>query len=139
MYSVVSHAKYRDTLYPDCFWCNGICEISYFYIFDDKLLSYLYYDPPFQFYFNEKLLLQVLCNIQVFAKAMPSLFSPYFEDFYISSSDSYQIKGLKLEILSSIATDLSISFIFQEFQVIHVSPLRLERLCLLYSLPSLWH
>ncbi|KAK6117903.1 LOW QUALITY PROTEIN: hypothetical protein DH2020_048351 [Rehmannia glutinosa] len=58
----------------------------------------------------------VLCNIQVFAKAMPSLFSPYFEDFFISSFDSYQIKTLKLEILSSIATYSSISSIFQEFQ-----------------------
>nr|DAD26435.1 TPA_asm: hypothetical protein HUJ06_027903 [Nelumbo nucifera] len=58
----------------------------------------------------------VLCNIQVFAKAMPSLFAPYAEDFFINSSDSYQIKSLKFEILSTIATDSSISVIFQEFQ-----------------------
>ncbi|XP_073120228.1 AP3-complex subunit beta-A [Henckelia pumila] len=58
----------------------------------------------------------VLCNIQVFAKAMPSLFAPHFEDFFISCSDSYQTKTLKLEILSSIATDSSISSIFLEFQ-----------------------
>ncbi|KAK9282763.1 hypothetical protein L1049_010984 [Liquidambar formosana] len=58
----------------------------------------------------------VLCNIQVFAKAMPSLFAPHFEDFFTCFSDSYPIKALKLEILSSIATDSSISFIFQEFQ-----------------------
>lgn len=58
----------------------------------------------------------VLCNIQVFAKAMPSLFASYFEDFFTCSSDSYQIKALKLEILSSIASDSSISSIFQEFQ-----------------------
>ncbi|KAB2084957.1 hypothetical protein ES319_A05G369700v1 [Gossypium barbadense] len=58
----------------------------------------------------------VLCNIQVFAKAMPSLFAPYHEDFFIYSSDSYQVKALKLEILSSIATDSSISSIFKEFQ-----------------------
>ncbi|XVE99577.1 hypothetical protein REPUB_Repub03eG0211400 [Reevesia pubescens] len=58
----------------------------------------------------------VLCNIQVFAKAMPSLFAPYYEDFFICSSDSYQIRALKLEILSSIATDLSVSSIFKEFQ-----------------------
>ncbi|XP_042485075.1 AP3-complex subunit beta-A [Macadamia integrifolia] len=58
----------------------------------------------------------VLCNIQVFAKAMPSLFAPHFEDFFISSSDSHQIKSLKLEILSTIATDSSISLIFQEFK-----------------------
>ncbi|KAI4299566.1 hypothetical protein L6164_033010 [Bauhinia variegata] len=58
----------------------------------------------------------VLCNIQVFAKAMPSLFAPHYEDLFICSSDSYQIKALKLEILSSIATDLSISFMLKEFQ-----------------------
>ncbi|KAL0376991.1 UNVERIFIED_CONTAM: AP3-complex subunit beta-A [Sesamum calycinum] len=58
----------------------------------------------------------VLCNIQVFAKAMPSLFCPYYEDFFISSTDSYQIKALKLEILSSIATYSSISSILVEFQ-----------------------
>ncbi|XP_011091514.1 AP3-complex subunit beta-A isoform X2 [Sesamum indicum] len=58
----------------------------------------------------------VLCNIQVFAKAMPSLFCPYYEDFFINSLDSYQIKALKLEILSSIATYSSISSILLEFQ-----------------------
>ncbi|XP_058002291.1 AP3-complex subunit beta-A isoform X1 [Hevea brasiliensis] len=58
----------------------------------------------------------VLCNIQVFAKAMPSLFAPHFEDFFIISSDSYQIKALKLEILCTIATESSISSIFKEFQ-----------------------
>ncbi|KAK7300719.1 hypothetical protein RJT34_11568 [Clitoria ternatea] len=58
----------------------------------------------------------VMCNIQVFAKAMPFLFAPHYEDFFICSSDSYQIKALKLDILSSIATDSSISFILKEFQ-----------------------
>ncbi|TQD85157.1 hypothetical protein C1H46_029245 [Malus baccata] len=58
----------------------------------------------------------VLCNIQVLAKAIPSLFSPYFEDFFICSSDSYQIKALKLDMLAYIATDSSISFILKEFQ-----------------------
>ncbi|KAF6148068.1 hypothetical protein GIB67_024243 [Kingdonia uniflora] len=58
----------------------------------------------------------VLCNIQVFAKAVPSLFAPHFEDFFISSSDSYPIKSLNLDILSTIATDSSIPSIFQEFQ-----------------------
>lgn len=58
----------------------------------------------------------VLCNIQVFAKAMPSLFSSYYEDFFISSLDSYRTKTLKLEILSTIVTQSSISSIFLEFQ-----------------------
>ncbi|KAI3498014.1 hypothetical protein L1887_33703 [Cichorium endivia] len=47
---------------------------------------------------------------------MPSLFAPNFEDFFINSSDAYQVKSLKLEILSSIATNASMSIIFQEFQ-----------------------
>ena len=64
--------------------------------------------------------MQVLCNIQVFAKAMPSLFAPHYEDFLVCSSDSYQIKALKLEILSSVAMDLSVSFILKEFQVFHI-------------------
>ncbi|CAN0909512.1 AP3-complex subunit beta-A [Linum grandiflorum] len=58
----------------------------------------------------------VLCNIQVFAKAMPALFAPHFENFFILSSDSYQTKALKLEILSIIATDSSVSSILKEFQ-----------------------
>ncbi|WCJ19629.1 AP-3 complex subunit beta [Euphorbia peplus] len=58
----------------------------------------------------------VLCNIQVFARAMPSLFAPYFEDFFIISSDSHQIKALKLEILCSIITETSISSTLKEFQ-----------------------
>ncbi|XP_022956635.1 AP3-complex subunit beta-A-like isoform X1 [Cucurbita moschata] len=58
----------------------------------------------------------VLCNIQVFAKAMPSLFAPHYEDFFICSSDSYQVKALKLEILSSIATGSFILPILDEFQ-----------------------
>lgn len=58
----------------------------------------------------------VLCNILVFARVMPSLFADHYEDFFISASDPHQIKALKLEILSLIATDSSIPYIFQEFQ-----------------------
>ncbi|KAF3776616.1 AP3-complex subunit beta-A [Nymphaea thermarum] len=58
----------------------------------------------------------VLCNLLVFAKAMPSLFAPYFKNFFVHSSDSYHIRAMKLEILSIIATDSSIPLIFQEFQ-----------------------
>lgn len=49
---------------------------------------------------------------------MPTLFASYFEDFFICCSDSYQMKALKLEILSTIATDSSIPSIFQEFEVV---------------------
>lgn len=54
----------------------------------------------------------------MFAKALPHLFVPHYEDFFVSSSDSYQSKALKLEILSSIVTESSISSVFKEFQVI---------------------
>ncbi|RWW41223.1 hypothetical protein BHE74_00053310 [Ensete ventricosum] len=60
----------------------------------------------------------ILCNILVFAKAAPSLFSLNYEDFFVFSSDSYQIKVLKLEILSTIATESSLPNILEEFQVI---------------------
>ncbi|CAL9122521.1 unnamed protein product [Musa acuminata var. zebrina] len=58
----------------------------------------------------------ILCNILVFAKADPSLFSLNYEDFFVFSSDSYQIKVLKLEILSTIATKSSLPIILEEFQ-----------------------
>ncbi|URE48097.1 AP3-complex subunit [Musa troglodytarum] len=58
----------------------------------------------------------ILCNILVFAKAAPSLFSLNYEDFFVFSSDSYQIKVLKLEILSTIATESSLPIILEEFQ-----------------------
>ncbi|CAH1454435.1 unnamed protein product [Lactuca virosa] len=61
-------------------------------------------------------LTQVLCNIQIFTKVMPSLFDPNFEDLFINTSYAYQVKSLKLEILSSIAIDESILVIFQELQ-----------------------
>ncbi|KFK34797.1 hypothetical protein AALP_AA5G194300 [Arabis alpina] len=58
----------------------------------------------------------VLCNILVFAKAVPSLFAPHFENFFICSSDAYQVKAHKLEMLSLIATTSSISSILREFE-----------------------
>ncbi|KAL1218591.1 AP3-complex subunit beta-A [Cardamine amara subsp. amara] len=58
----------------------------------------------------------VFCNILVFAKAVPSLFAPHFENFFIYSSDAYQVKAHKLEMLSLIATTSSISSILREFE-----------------------
>ncbi|PVH37440.1 hypothetical protein PAHAL_5G002100 [Panicum hallii] len=58
----------------------------------------------------------MLGNILVFAKTMPSLFAPFYEDFFINASDPYQTKALKLEILTTIATEPSIPAIFEEFQ-----------------------
>ncbi|KAG6535754.1 hypothetical protein ZIOFF_000781 [Zingiber officinale] len=58
----------------------------------------------------------ILCNLLVFAKAVPPFFSQYYEDFFVCSYDTYQIRALKLEILSIIATESSIPIILQEFQ-----------------------
>lgn len=64
------------------------------------------------------IILQMLGNIVVFVKAMPSLFAPFYEDFFVNASDPYQTRALKLEILTTIATESSIPAIFEEFQVI---------------------
>jgi AP-3 complex subunit beta len=60
----------------------------------------------------------MLGNILVFAKTAPQLFAPFYEDFFICTSDPYQTKALKLEILTTIATESSIPAIFEEFQVL---------------------
>lgn len=58
----------------------------------------------------------MLGNIVVFVKTMPSLFAPFYEDFFVNTSDPYQTRALKLEILTTIATESSIPAIFEEFQ-----------------------
>ncbi|KAI4372981.1 hypothetical protein MLD38_011156 [Melastoma candidum] len=58
----------------------------------------------------------VLSDIQVFAKTMPSLFTSHFEDFFICSSDTSEIRALKLDILSYIAIESTIPFILKELQ-----------------------
>ncbi|KAJ3676437.1 hypothetical protein LUZ60_003849 [Juncus effusus] len=58
----------------------------------------------------------VLCNVIVFAKKAPELFEEFYEDFFVLNSDPYQVKTLKLEILSTVATEKTIPFIFEEFQ-----------------------
>lgn len=46
-----------------------------------------------------------------------NLFEPYLRSFFIFSTDSLQVKLLKLEILSSLITETSSSVILREFQV----------------------
>ncbi|XP_037416273.1 AP3-complex subunit beta-A-like [Triticum dicoccoides] len=58
----------------------------------------------------------MLGNILVFAKTAPLLFASYYEDFFICASDPYQTRALKLEILTTIATESSIPAILEEFQ-----------------------
>ncbi|CAH8623291.1 unnamed protein product [Schistosoma bovis] len=45
-----------------------------------------------------------------------NLFEPYLRSFFIFSTDSLQVKLLKLEILSSLITETSSSVILREFQ-----------------------
>lgn len=65
--------------------------------------------------------LQVLANIATFALQAPSLFANYFEEFFVRSCDTDPIRALKLDILTTIATESSIHAILQEFQVERLS------------------
>lgn len=62
----------------------------------------------------------MLANIASFASAMPSLFENHYMEFFIRSMDTDPIRALKLDILTTIATEASIHAILQEFQV-HIS------------------
>jgi AP-3 complex subunit beta len=44
------------------------------------------------------------------------LFRPYLKDFYVNSTDASYVRGLKLDILASLATETSIQSILSEFQ-----------------------
>lgn len=61
--------------------------------------------------------LQVLANIATFALQIPSLFASYFEEFFVRSCDTDPIRALKLDVLTTIATESSIHTILHEFQV----------------------
>ncbi|KAL3691864.1 hypothetical protein R1sor_005515 [Riccia sorocarpa] len=64
----------------------------------------------------------VLANLSTFVRMAPSLFEAHYEDFFITSADSEQIRLLKLDILCLLATETSIKFILQEFQAYVRSP-----------------
>lgn len=59
----------------------------------------------------------VLSNIASMSAVRPTLFDAYLKSFYVRSNDPTQIKLLKLEILTNLATETSISTILREFQV----------------------
>lgn len=44
------------------------------------------------------------------------MFESYLKSFFVRTSDPTHIKLLKLEILTNLATETSISFILREFQ-----------------------
>ncbi|KAG6550527.1 hypothetical protein Mapa_007896 [Marchantia paleacea] len=63
-----------------------------------------------------------LANLSTFVKMAPSMFEAHYEDFFITSADSEQIRVLKLDILCLLATETSIKYILQEFQAYVRSP-----------------
>lgn len=50
------------------------------------------------------------------------MFEPFLKSFFVRTSDPTHIKLLKLEILTNLATETSISFILREFQTYISSP-----------------
>ncbi|GFR85255.1 AP-3 complex subunit beta, partial [Elysia marginata] len=58
----------------------------------------------------------VLSNIATMTDKRKSMFEPYLKSFYVRSCDPLHVKLLKLEILTSLATETNISTILREFQ-----------------------
>uniref|UniRef100_A0A0B7B0H2 AP-3 complex subunit beta n=1 Tax=Arion vulgaris TaxID=1028688 RepID=A0A0B7B0H2_9EUPU len=58
----------------------------------------------------------VLSNIATMTNKRRGIFEPYLKSFYVRSSDPLHVKLLKLEILTSLATETNISTILREFQ-----------------------
>ncbi|CAD5125567.1 DgyrCDS13770 [Dimorphilus gyrociliatus] len=58
----------------------------------------------------------VLSNIAAMTIQRKGMFEPYLKSFYVHSNDPTHVKLLKLEILTNLATETSISTILREFQ-----------------------
>uniref|UniRef100_A0A2C9JVD6 AP-3 complex subunit beta n=1 Tax=Biomphalaria glabrata TaxID=6526 RepID=A0A2C9JVD6_BIOGL len=58
----------------------------------------------------------VLSNIATMTNRRRGMFEPYLKSFYVRFSDPLHVKLLKLEILTSLATETNISTILREFQ-----------------------
>lgn len=50
------------------------------------------------------------------------MFEPFLKSFFVRTGDPTHIKLLKLEILTSLATETSISFILRELQTYILNP-----------------
>nr|CAD7200958.1 unnamed protein product [Timema douglasi] len=61
----------------------------------------------------QSLVLNCIASISTLRKGM---FEPYLKSFFVRTSDPTHIKLLKLEILTNLATETSISVILREFQ-----------------------
>lgn len=64
----------------------------------------------------------VLTSIATIVRTMPALFMPYFTQFYIYPSDPQPTKLLKVEILSSIVSDTTITDLLREIREYVKSP-----------------
>ncbi|XP_067666923.1 AP-3 complex subunit beta-2-like isoform X2 [Haliotis asinina] len=64
----------------------------------------------------------VLSNIATMTIKRKGMFEPYLKSFYVRSSDPLHVKLLKLEILTSLATETNISTILRELQTYVLSP-----------------
>ncbi|XP_031419774.1 AP-3 complex subunit beta-2 isoform X1 [Clupea harengus] len=58
----------------------------------------------------------VLQNVATMSIKRRGMFEPYLKSFYIRSTDPTQIKVLKLEVLTNLASETNISTILREFQ-----------------------
>ncbi|XP_077479623.1 AP-3 complex subunit beta-1 [Stigmatopora argus] len=58
----------------------------------------------------------VLQNIATMSIQRKGMFEPFMKSFYVRSTDTTQIKTLKLEILTNLANEANISTILREFQ-----------------------
>ncbi|XP_054288038.1 AP-3 complex subunit beta-2 [Macrosteles quadrilineatus] len=67
----------------------------------------------------QSVVLHCIASIATVRKAM---FEPFMKSFFVRTSDPTHIKLLKLEILTTLATESSISFILREFQTYISNP-----------------
>ncbi len=59
----------------------------------------------------------VLSNIATMSAKRRGMFEPFLKSFFVRSNDATHIRILKLEILTNIASETSISTILRELQV----------------------
>uniref|UniRef100_A0A1B6FZ03 AP-3 complex subunit beta n=1 Tax=Cuerna arida TaxID=1464854 RepID=A0A1B6FZ03_9HEMI len=67
----------------------------------------------------QSVVLNCIASISTIRKSM---FEPFLKSFFVRTSDPTHIKLLKLEILTNLATESSISFILREFQTYISNP-----------------
>ncbi|VDQ08187.1 unnamed protein product [Trichobilharzia regenti] len=88
---------------------------------------------------NREVQYVILSNIASLTIEHRNLFEPYLRTFFVYSTDSLQVKLLKLEILSSLITETSSSVILREFQVSFMLLLLLLLLLFLFLFLCLLH